>query len=95
MRAQSVLALFFILSPLTSLAQENQLPPKDRDKRLPPVLPGEVLETEQGDKIKVWSSAGPVPVNTVISQPTAPVGGILLDKRNVQRPGIPYGNQGQ
>ena len=31
------------------------------DKRLPPVLPGQVVEVD-GQKIKVWSSAGPVPV---------------------------------
>ena len=32
------------------------------DKRLPPVMPGEEVQTENG-KIKVWSSSGPVPVN--------------------------------
>lgn len=39
---------------------------KQYDKRLPPVLPGEEVVTESGQKMKVWSSAGPVPVN----QPT-------------------------
>ena len=31
------------------------------NKRLPPVIPGQVVEVD-GQKIKVWSSAGPVPV---------------------------------
>lgn len=31
------------------------------DKRLPPVLPGEVVN-DSGRKMKVWSTAGPVPV---------------------------------
>jgi hypothetical protein len=31
--------------------------------RLPPVIPGEEIVTETGQKIKTWSSAGPVPVN--------------------------------
>jgi hypothetical protein len=40
---------------------------KQYDKRLPPVLPGEEIVTESGKKMRVWSSAGPVPIN----QPTA------------------------
>jgi len=32
------------------------------DKRLPPVIPGQVVEVD-GQKIKVWSSSGPVPVS--------------------------------
>lgn len=31
--------------------------------RLPPLLPGEEVVTETGQKIKTWTSAGPVPVN--------------------------------
>ena len=34
------------------------------DDRLPPVLPGEEVVTQTGQKMRVWSSAGPVPVNT-------------------------------
>lgn len=41
---------------------------KQYDSRLPPVLPGEDIVTESGKKMKVWSSAGPVPIN----QPTPP-----------------------
>ena len=37
------------------------------DGRLPPVLPGEEVVTQTGQKMRVWSSAGPVPVN---QQPT-------------------------
>jgi len=37
------------------------------DDRLPPVLPGEEVVTETGQKMRVWSSAGPVPRNL---QPT-------------------------
>lgn len=33
------------------------------DPRLPPVLPGEEVVTQTGQRMKVWSSAGPVPVN--------------------------------
>lgn len=49
-------------------AQQGQLQPsqKQYDPRLPPVLPGEEIVTESGKKMRVWSSAGPVPVN----QPT-------------------------
>jgi hypothetical protein len=31
------------------------------DKRLPPVLPGEIV-SDNGRKMRVWSTAGPVPV---------------------------------
>jgi hypothetical protein len=40
------------------------------DDRLPPVLPGEEVVTQTGQKMRVWSSAGPVPVN---QQPTPQV----------------------
>jgi hypothetical protein len=51
-------------------ADEQAQPPQDSkrtelpklDRRLPPVLPGQVVEVD-GQKIKVWSSAGPVPVS--------------------------------
>jgi hypothetical protein len=33
------------------------------DDRLPAVLPGEEVVTQTGQRMKVWSSAGPVPVN--------------------------------
>ncbi|NLF25605.1 MAG: hypothetical protein GX589_08135 [Deltaproteobacteria bacterium] len=41
-------------------SKRTELPKLDR--RLPPVLPGQVVEVD-GQKIKVWSSSGPVPVD--------------------------------
>lgn len=35
------------------------------DQRLPPVIPGEEVVTEGGQRMRVWSSSGPVPVNPV------------------------------
>ncbi len=34
---------------------------EERDPRLPPVLPGERVHTRGGQKLRVWSTAGPVP----------------------------------
>ncbi len=63
---------------------------KQYDKRLPPVLPGEEVVTEGGQRMRVWSSSGPVPVNP---RPT-PQGynggmpGLILDgRRDPQAPG--------
>lgn len=42
------------------------------NERLPPVMPGEEIVTETGQKMKTWSSSGPVPVNR---QPTPQVVG--------------------
>lgn len=41
--------------PTTTTRQYND--------RLPPVMPGEEIVTETGQKMKTWSSSGPVPVN--------------------------------
>jgi hypothetical protein len=48
--------------------QDDQLKPQEPttrqyNNRLPPVIPGEEIVTETGQKMRVWSSAGPVPVN--------------------------------
>lgn len=54
-----------------------------RDPRLPPILPGETVETESGDKIKVWSSSGGVGSNQSPPPPAAPVPGnveVYVDK---------------
>jgi hypothetical protein len=49
-------------------AESNEKPTnRQDDDRLPPVLPGEEVVTETGQKMRVWSSAGPVPRNL---QPT-------------------------
>lgn len=50
------------------VATERSTPTtRQYDKRLPPVMPGEEIVTETGQKMRVWSSSGPVPVN---AQPT-------------------------
>lgn len=58
--------------------------------RLPPVMPGEEIETETGQRMRVWSSSGPVPINR---QPTPAsiennVGnsrvGVIVDSRSRQ-----------
>lgn len=53
--------------------------------RLPPVIPGEEIVTETGQKIKTWSSAGPVPVNRqppqqVVGNGTGGIG-VIVDGR--------------
>jgi hypothetical protein len=40
---------------------------RQNDPRLPPVIPGEEIVTETGQRMRVWSSSGPVPV---MRQPT-------------------------
>jgi hypothetical protein len=61
-----------LASNSTALADSTSLPgvggvstPTTRqyDKRLPPVLPGEEIVTETGQRMRVWSSSGPVPIN--------------------------------
>ena len=44
------------------------------DKRLPPVIPGENIQ-HNGRTMKVWSSAGPVPVGPAPVAPQAPQAG--------------------
>lgn len=64
---------------------------KQYDKRLPPVLPGEVVVTEEGQKMRVWSSSGPVPVNPRPTPQTYNGGmpGLILDGRGgPQQPGF-------
>lgn len=48
-------------------ANDDKPTTRQDDDRLPPVLPGEEVVTQNGQKMRVWSSAGPVPVNP---QPT-------------------------
>lgn len=43
--------------------QDSKPTTRQNDPRLPAVLPGEEIVTETGQKMRVWSSAGPVPVN--------------------------------
>jgi hypothetical protein len=61
-----------------------------RDKRLPPLLPGEVVEVAPGQRIKVWSSSGPVPVAPNVPQPPSNnqplygngIGAVVVDERS-------------
>ncbi len=71
----------------------NQASNASFDKRLPPVLPGEVLNDGQG-KTKVWSTAGSlnegaapqaqvapqIPQNNIDAQ-NALIGGVIVDDR--------------
>jgi hypothetical protein len=61
---------------------------RQNDQRLPPLLPGEEVVTQTGQRMRVWSSSGPVPVNpTPIPQPLpGTVGGaglgVIVDGRD-------------
>jgi hypothetical protein len=63
---------------------------KQYDKRLPPVLPGEEIVTETGQRMRVWSSSGPVPVNPPPPQ-QQPYGGVpvIVDGRGQYPPPPP------
>lgn len=54
-------ALFGEKAPATASATVAPGSDAQFDKRLPPVLPGEVVN-DSGKKTKVWSTSGPVPV---------------------------------
>ena len=68
----------------------NQASDASFDKRLPPVLPGEQVN-DSGRKMKVWSTAGPVPVSSAPPEPyqenqirnTERImgGGVIIDRR--------------
>lgn len=66
------------------------------DDRLPPVLPGEEVVTQTGQKMRVWSSAGPVPMNVPPTPQTLNGGGygyggpaVIVDGRGFEGRGIP------
>lgn len=81
-------------------ATPNQASDASFDKRLPPVLPGETV-SDSGGKLRVWSTAGPVPVasapepwrdNSALPNGSATNGGIgvIVDQReHGQRAGTP------
>lgn|GEM_PF-1592898 len=56
--------------------------------RLPPVMPGEEIVTETGQKMRTWSSSGPVPVNRRPTPQTVGNGvvgsgiGVIVDGRD-------------
>lgn len=67
-------------------------PANTRDPRLPPVLPGESVETASGAKMKVWSSSGGVSVGQPPppgAPPAPPIPGsvdVYVDKRSRPHP---------
>jgi hypothetical protein len=63
-------------------ATPNQASDASFDKRLPPVLPGEVVN-DSGRKMRVWSTAGPVPVSDAPEPWKEKVGG---EESDVQVP---------
>ncbi len=72
------------------------------DQRLPPVMPGEEIVTETGQRMRVWSSAGPVPVNPQPTPQPLPGNGVagggigvIVDGRERYEPGPPDGGGGQ
>lgn len=107
MRATSLtLSLFAVgmcwfASSSIALADSTSLPgvggvptPTTRqyDKRLPPVLPGEEIVTETGQRMRVWSSSGPVPINP--PPPPQQLGGgvpVIVDGRGPYPPSYPGG----
>ena len=108
---KKILAAAAILSLISTSAQaDGGGPPNDSftvttqesttskteklDPRLPPTLPGETV-SRNGKKMRVWSSAGPVPVDNAPAAPEPwqnqnrpptqqtqiPLGGVILDRR--------------
>ena len=71
------------------VAAESGANPTTRqyNDRLPPILPGEEVVTETGQKMRVWSSSGPVPVNPQPTPQQLPSGiggagvGVIVDGR--------------
>lgn len=77
-----------------SVEQNNQPTTRQNDPRLPPVLPGEEIVTESGQRMRVWSSAGPVPVNPRPTPQTLQGNGyggpsVIVDGRFDNRDGKP------
>ena len=82
--------------PAEPKAPHIKISAAEYDKRLPPTLPGEQLDTK-GRKMKVWSSSGPVPVadapepwkdkNEDITLGSGENGsiGVIVDKRHGKR----------
>lgn len=78
--------------------QQYQRPTtRQNDPRLPAVIPGEQIVTQSGQRMNVWSSAGPVPVNP--TQPPQQYNGgygygpgVIVDTRD--NPYVPPPNGG-
>lgn len=91
-----VLGTAWLSASTTALADSSNVPSVDSvptpsskqyDKRLPPVLPGEEIVTESGQRMRVWSSSGPVPINP--PPPPQQLGGgvpVIVDGRGPYPP---------
>lgn len=102
-----LIAVLFVLSPAAHAdgnrraaefvrneehQETNEASNASFDKRLPPVLPGEVVN-DGHSKTKVWSTSGPVPGSAPPSAPQAPavkssaaeawpgIGSVIVDQR--------------
>ncbi len=77
--------LSLLLLPLTARADgldAGSVPAEETrpklDKRLPPVLPGQEVRIGE-QKMRVWSSSGPVPVSEVPKAPQLGTRGVAID----------------
>ena len=71
-----------------SSPQDQRPTTRQYNDRLPPVMPGEEIVTETGQKMRTWSSSGPVPVNRRPTPQTVGNGvagsgiGVIIDGRD-------------
>ena len=74
---------FIFLLCAVAVCSADGLPVEEptRDPRLPPVLPGEVVEKD-GVKMKTWSTSGEVAPHAVAPAQTVQVPSIILDNRD-------------
>lgn len=87
-----ILLLFFIFVSLTPNVQADgeqrygvrPTPQPTLDPRLPPVIPGEVVE-RGGERMKVWSSSGPVSSGEAPQAPQPGSVGVMVDQRDRNR----------
>lgn len=76
--------------------QQPHITTRQYNNRLPPVLPGEEVVTETGQRMRVWSSSGPVPMNQQPTPQQIPSGvggtggiGVIVDGRDRNGPQPP------
>jgi len=83
-------------NPAASQPRDNAITTRQYNDRLPPVMPGEEIVTETGQKMKVWSSTGPVPVTRRPPQQVIGGGvglggvGVVVDGRDRHQDGTPH-----
>lgn len=85
-----LLIIFLLLNVHCLLADGDQrygirpTPQPTLDPRLPPVIPGEVVE-RGGERMKVWSSSGPVTTGDAPQAPQPGSVGVMIDQRDRNR----------